>query len=226
MSAELEIILTEFREDKDKIRLDPALTSFKKYFPEARYVLYTNHDEDWQVDDVRVMSINDFGTRSVYNTVSYCKAQGLIDAQGDIAIAVDTDMCVVSENIRTIIPLTKAFKFCVTLNPRALVKVDGEVGLDGETRFNETKGYGTALNAGFLTMDTSYNKAKEMLKDWQDRLGGVRAQQLLWRSIYEHRVTPYILAPQWGVCREDVGIGNEVILHTGHKKVREYYGRT
>jgi len=46
----------------------------------------------------------------------------------------------------------------------------------------------------------------------------------MWRAVYQTEVAPYILPPQWCVCAENVGIGNEIILHIGHDKVREFYG--
>ena len=43
-------------------------------------------------------------------------------------------------------------------------------------------------------------------------------------AMHSINFAPCLLPPQWCVCREHVGIGNEIILHVGHPEVRKHYG--
>ena len=45
----------------------------------------------------------------------------------------------------------------------------------------------------------------------------------MWRAIWKQAWTPYVLPFQWCVCDMSVGINDVICLHTGHKKVADYY---
>ena len=85
-------------------------------------------------------------------------------------------------------------------------------------------GYSTTLvPMAFLTSD---GRAREMLELYRDNLTRevpIRGPSALWNACYEKRFAPYVLPPQWCVCGDDVGIGNEIVLHVGHKAVRTHY---
>ena len=50
-----------------------------------------------------------------------------------------------------------------------------------------------------------------------------RASLVMWKAAWETGIYPYILPKQWCVCDGNEGIGEEVILHVGHERVKKYY---
>lgn len=50
-----------------------------------------------------------------------------------------------------------------------------------------------------------------------------RASLAMWKAARELGVSPYLLPSEWCVCTEDIGIGDEIFLHVGHPKVKQYY---
>jgi hypothetical protein len=52
----------------------------------------------------------------------------------------------------------------------------------------------------------------------------IRGPTAMWRAIWRSNKNPYMLPPQWCVCQENCGVGNEIMLHVGHEKVKQYYG--
>jgi hypothetical protein len=85
---------------------------------------------------------------------------------------------------------------------------------------------GYAVNMTPIVFDTKNERARRVLTAYCESMlqNPVRGPLAMWRAIYQTGVAPCLLPPQWCVCAENVGIGNEVILHIGHSKVREFYG--
>ena len=157
----------------------------------------------------------------------YWKVKKLIDADGyDVAIAFDADIKIISDKVQAIFPLVKKFGLCLPANPRKLVKIDTEIGSGSDQGLDDTLGMGYAFNMTPVAVDRNNPLAMDTLRVYCDslRLNPVRGPLAMWRACFETGFFPCLLPPQWCVCAEDVGIGNEIILHTGHKKVREYYG--
>lgn len=50
-----------------------------------------------------------------------------------------------------------------------------------------------------------------------------RASLVMWKAAKELGISPYLLPTEWCVCGEDIGIGNEILLHVGHPKVSKFY---
>ena len=158
----------------------------------------------------------------------YWKVKKLLDADGyDVAIAMDADTRIVSDRVQAIFPLVKAFGLCLPANPRGLVAVDTEVGAGSDMRLDETQGMGHAFNMSPIAVDRSNFEAMEVLRVYCEILKAtpVRGPLAMWRAAYHVGFFPCLLPVQWCVCGENVGCGNEVILHVGHDKVREFYGK-
>ena len=189
----------------------------KNFFPESELRLYnedttkpafdTNHHRyGWRQHDLQQMI-------------------GLLESKADIAIAIDADMKMINPKIRTIIPLVKKFGFCIVASSRYVISHDTEIGADSDKQLDETQGTGYTMCTAFIAIDTANEKVREciteairMIKETPMRL-----PLILWRAIYKTGVHPYILPQNWCVCEEDLGIGNEIILHIGHQKVKEFY---
>jgi len=210
-------------------RLDPTLTTMLKFFPDLKLTVYTDHNMKitYNNSEVRVVKPLSVGhPRSNWRSSSYYKHYGLLQASNDIAVAMDADFHVASENVKYIVPLTKRFGVCIPLNPRYIVRKDTLIGTDSDKKLDETGGYGTAINAGVISFHTTNNKARKFLELYCNRrkVEG-RGTVSFWRATWDsgYGFNPYILPPQWCVCREHVGIGDEIILHIGHKEVKDYY---
>ena len=112
------------------------------------------------------------------------------------------------------------------MNPRFTVRKDTLVGADSDKQLDETGGFGLSINAGLCSFDRNNAKAREFLRMFCERrkVEG-RGTVSFWRTMWDktNDFHPAILPPQWCVCREHVGIGDEIILHAGHKEVKEFY---
>lgn len=211
----LEVIFAEFGG-----KFNPDIDNVKQYFPEAKISIFTNKD----CEDV-------FGDRSAfpdkwgYHMNDYWKVAKLLASEADIAIAFDADMRIVSDNVRAIIPLTINFGVCLPVNPRNLVKIDTEVGSHSDKKLDDTLGMGHAVNMTPIAFLNSRVRAEALLYNYLNTMKAnpVRGTLAMWRAIYDTGIMPCLLPRQWCVCAEDVGIGNEIILHIGHDKVREHY---
>jgi hypothetical protein len=143
-----------------------------------------------------------------------------------ISIAMDSDFYVYSPNVKYIIPLTEKFGLCTPLNPRYTVRKDTLVGADSDKKLDDSGGFGLAVNTGIVSFYRDNSKARKFLEAYcKRRKVEGRGTISFWRTMWDfaNEYTPYILPPQWNVCREHCGIGDEIILHIGHKQVRKYY---
>ena len=136
-------------------------------------------------------------------------------------------MFILNSEALTLIPMTKKFGVCLPANPRFLVNIDGNIGADGNMsrQYDDSNGNGFANNMSPISFDTSNPRARSLLEEYCNQMENnpVRGPLAMWRAQWETGVNPYLLPYQWCVCKSHCGIGNEIMLHVGHKEVAEYY---
>lgn len=221
-------------------RFNPTLKTMLRYFPEIKLTIYTDLlcedmslSKPWyslsnsNIEIIRpIVPFDSSHPRYGWRASSYFRAYGLANSEHKIAIAADADLYVLSDAVKMIIPLVERFGVCFPLNPRFLVKTDTLVGADSDKVLDETGGYGLAVNNGFMAADPTNSKAFQFLELYmKHRKQTGRGTIALWRATYEsgHNFNPYVLPPQWCVCKKHAGIGDEIVLHVGHKKVQDFY---
>ena len=188
---------------------------FQGFFPGSRITVITEGDCVGARDDPRWgWRMNDFH-----------KVKGLLDAETDIAIAFDADMRICSKDVTNIQWLARSFGLCLPANPRRMVKVDNEVGADAQLAIVPETGLMHAVNCGVIALDKMNEEAVRCAEEfmaimWTHPMRGPMAWVKAFRAT---GFFPCLLPAQWCVCADDVGIGNEIVLHVGHKKVKEHY---
>lgn len=236
-SVSVEFFFSEFGENRvnaggnkflSKSRLDPSFSSLKKYFPKAKYTVYS----DFNVNISGVNTIKSISPipdkdhpRYLYRTADYFKFISLINSTADFKCVVDTDMYIASPEIYSLVYLTKLFGFCASSNPRNLLKKDMRISFDAFEVTDLSGGLGHSYNQSPMTLwkddkngNLFFEKCAEIMQKEPSR-----ASLVMWKAAKELGVSPYLLPNEWCVCNEDVAIGDEVILHVGHSKVEEYY---
>lgn len=198
-------------------RFAPPIKNIEKYFPQSNVNILTEQ----QCPDIFGKGRPHWG--NFMN--DYYKVKGLLDSKADIAICFDADIKIVSDNVKAIFPLVKRFGLCLPANPRKLVKIDTEIGSHSDNQLDETLGMAYAFNMTPIAFNTKDNFARMALETYCNfmKSNPVRGPLNMWRAIYSSYFYPCLLPPQWCVCAEDIGIGNEIILHIGHEKVKDFY---
>ncbi len=235
---DIEFVFTEFGEkringggsDLDySNRLEPSLSGIKKFFPKARITVYT--DFEWkETEGITIKKVtspvkDSTHPRYGYRTVDYFKFLALSQATADFTCALDSDMLFVNENIYSLVFLTQKFGFCSAQNVRQIFNLDMRISKDTQNIADESMGNGYSYNQSPMTiwknnMDgTAFfqNCAEIMQKDPS------RASLVMWKSAWKTGLYPYVLPKQFCVCDGDEGCGDEIILHIGHKSVKNYY---
>ena len=224
----------------DEFRLDPTYSSVKRFFPESNLTLYTDKEElatNYSDVEVRLIDIDNSpftksNHRWGWHCCDYYEAKGLLNSDADIAISVDSDLMFVSDEVKTLLPITDKFGLCVPTNERQMVKVDGihTRGNDGDYHLDEDESRGNLLTydlwwAGFNTKD---ERGRRWLEEFCRLMetNTKRAPLQMSRAAWVTGVYPYSMTIQWGVGQAYVGCGNEIILHVGHDKVQDYYLET
>ena len=221
----------------DKYRLDPTYSSIKSFFPNAKLTLYTNTEElaknysdvEVRLVDVKESPFTKFNHRWGWHCCDYYQIKGLLESKADIAISVDSDLTFVSNEIETLLPITKKFGLCVPTNERQMVRVDGihTRGNDGDYYIDEDESRGN-----YLTYDlwwASFYTRNKRGRVWLEEFCRLmetnprRAPLQMSRAAWNTGVYPYSMPVQWGVGKGYIGCGNEIILHVGHKEVQNYY---
>ncbi|MEO1712681.1 MAG: hypothetical protein AAFU60_05040 [Bacteroidota bacterium] len=220
-----------------ELRLHPTFQSVRRFFEGANLVLYTDQEEigekypgvELRIIDVDKSPFDRKNHRWGWHCCDYYQVQGLLESKADIAISVDSDLVFVSEEVRTILPIIERFGICVPTNPRQLVKVDGihTRGNDGDYRIDEDESRGNLLTydlwwMGFDPMD---QRGRRWLEEFSSLMQAnpKRGPLQLTRACWNTGIFPYSMAKQWGVGKDDLGIGNEIILHAGHEEVIDFY---
>ena len=211
-------------------RLDPSLSTLKKYFPNAQYTVYS--DFELEIPGVNLKQIitspikDEEHPRHFYRTADYFKFKSLLDSEADFKCIIDTDMFVASEEIYRLVVLTELFGACAPYNTRNLLKRDMEISLDTKEITDMSNGFGHSYNQSPMTLwknhaaGTKFYQAccNLMIKEPS------RASRVMWNAAKETGFSPYLLPAEFCVCKGDEGIGNEVLLHVGHPSVAEFYG--
>lgn len=210
-------------------RLNPTLSTFRKYFPESKIIVYSDVKINIGVDNSElkiVKPITPNNKRSAWRSSSYYKHLGLLESESDISISMDSDFYVYSSNIKYIIPLTEKFGLCTPFNPRYTVRKDTLVGADSDKKLDESGGFGLSVNNGFTSFYRKNDRARKFLESYCERRKKEgRGTVSFWRTMWDYgdKFIPLILPVQWNVGREHCGVGDEIILHIGHKEVKDYY---
>ncbi len=155
----------------------------------------------------------------------YYKVWGLVHSKADVAVAFDADMRIVSKDVQYIEHLAKTFGLCLPANPRKLVKVDNEIGADAQVKISGDLGLMYAVNCGIIALCKENKKALECAETFLKIMEATPMRgPMAWAKAFD--ITdffPCLLPPQWCVCQEDIGCGNEIVLHAGHAKVKDFY---
>ena len=242
----IEIIFAEFgrRQNNNKIdfkmpRLDPTYSSIKRYFPEAKCILYTDQNDLNEVyPDIEIRLIDENNTPFNRNhkywgwfCCDFYQISGLLESKADIAISMDSDLMFTSDQVTTLLPITKKFGVCVPINERQLVKVDSihTRGNNGDYHIGEDESLGNILtyDLWWTSFDTSNDRARKYLEEVKIQMSEkhkhVRAPLHMSRAAWETGIYPYSMPIQWGVGNGHIGCKNEIILHVGHINVQNYY---
>lgn len=212
-------------------RLNPTLDSFRKIFPDALVTVVSDQDLP-VVDGVRTVKVSPpfsldeprYGWRSH----DYYQALGMLESTADIAIAMDSDMVVVSDAFRAIVELADIFGLALPINPRLLLKIDGGIGADStyDADADRTLGLGMTYNLTPIAFSTRHAQARTLLERYCEKMRQApgRGAVHLANASYELGYQPCVLPPQWCVCSprdlDSKHIWHEAIaLHVGHKDV-------
>lgn len=234
---DIEFLFCEFGETRvnaggnempESSRLNPSLYTLRHFFPKAKFTVYS--DFDLQEPGVNLVNVTSpipekEHPRYLYRTADYFKFKSLLNSTADFKCVVDTDMFAVSPEIYTLPYLTKLFGFCAPSNPRNLMKNDMAISLDSGEIPDMSRGFGHSYNQSPMTLwkqhsegHAFYEKCCEiMIKEPS------RASLVMWKAAQSTGYFPYLLSPEFCVCVGQEGIGNEVLLHVGHKSVAKYY---
>jgi len=217
-------------------KFNPTLDSFIKYFSNIEGVefsvsIYTDQDYTSQDESLTFIKKDPFFNpnhpRYGWRCNDYYKVQALLESDADIAISLDSDMLIVSQEVETIIPLTKKFGIALPANPRMLVRVDGNIGSDGciTKKYDDSRGNGFSTNMSPIAFDTKNTRARTLLEEYSRHMieDPVRGPLAMWRAQWTSGINPYVLPVQWCICNQDCGIGNEIILHLGNQPVIDHY---
>lgn len=238
-SKSIEFIFSEFNESRVNagganlsahIRLDPSLSTLKKYFPKAKFTVYSDFDlhiEGVQLIKVQTPVLQDKKNlpRHFYHLADYYKFKGMLNSDADIAIAIDSDMFVWSEHIYSLIYMTEKFGFCVPNSSAQSMNFEIATSLDTLPIEDESRGFGSACNITPMTLAKTSERGQAFYQACCDIMEQEpsRASIVMWKAAWKTTAYPYTLPKEFCVCRGSEGIGNEVILHVGHPSVTEYY---
>ncbi len=243
MKTKVNLVMAEFGVKRNnaggnklsnKDRLNPSLDSFLRVFKgediQVSVTVYTDqdHQDSNNIKYVKKDPIyNSKHPRFGWRCNDYYKVLALLESDGDIAISLDSDMFVLSKEALSILSLTKKFGVCLPANPRLLVSIDGNIGADGNItrQYDNSNGNGFANNMSPISFDTSNSRSRTLLREYCNQMENnpVRGPLAMWRAQWETGINPYLLPYQWCVCKSHCGIGDEIMLHVGHKEVAEYY---
>jgi hypothetical protein len=211
-------------------RLQPTLEGFWQQFPGARVTLYT--DFPCSTDGVDTVLVDPPFDRAHerygWRAHDYYQAYGLLQSEADVAIAMDSDMLIVSERFRTIVVLAERFGLALPANSRLQILREASWGEDSsyDLDLDPTEGTGFAYNLSPLAFATRHSPSRRLLELYcqfmRSRPG--RASLHLWEAVYFSGVNPYLLPFQWCICTpRDVDSrhiwGEEIVLHLGHPNV-------
>lgn len=225
----VELIFAEFR-FMDNRRLEdlcqPALGSFKRWFPEATYRIISErtHPIPKELDESNYRIGNRLN--------DYYQAIGLLTSEADIAIALDADLLVVNRRVRTILYLAKVFGVCLPMNARHFVWRDARSPEDGGPTFGRgfvsdaCEGMGASHATAFIALNKENEQARKLIEEYARQLleSPCRGPLAFWRAECRNRYHAYTLPPEWCLTGNMLAHHDDpVILHVGHETVREKF---
>lgn len=208
--------------------LDPAVTTFKKAYPDANVILYTDCLED--IEGVIIKRVTEHPGRIAedhprkgWRLADYYRAYGLLMSEG-YSVYLDSDMYVKNpELFKTGEAFAKKFGVAVPANSRDLVAIDGLIGADSNYKIGEDATFGTGYisNASPILYWSGSDRGREFLETYCKLFEAypVRGPINLWRAAWESGINPYMLPLQWCVCRDNLNVSYPICLHVGHKEV-------
>lgn len=238
-SKSIEFIFSEFNENRvnaggadlsQHSRLDPSLSSLRKYFPKAKFTVYS--DFDLKIEGVNLVKVENpvlqdkkHLPRHFYHLADYYKFKGMLDSNADIAVSIDSDMFVWSKEIYRLIYLTERFGFCVPNSSAKTMNFEINAQLDTIPITDNSNGYGTNCNITPMTLAKDSERGRIFYDSCCKMLINTpsRASIAMWNAAWDTSIYPYVLSKEFCIVKGDEGIGNEVLLHVGHPSVSEYY---
>lgn len=238
-SKNIEFIFSEFNEHRvnaggadlsQHSRLDPSLSSLRKYFPKAKFTVYS--DFDLKIEGVNLVKVENpvlqdkkHLPRHFYHLADYYKFKGMLESKADIAISIDSDMFIWSDAIYRLIYLTERFGFCVPNSSGRSMNFEVASSLDTIPIDDESKGFGITCNITPMTLSKNSENGKAYYKACCQKMEQEpsRASIVMWKAAWQTGVYPYLLPQEFCVVRGLQGIGNEALLHIGHTEISEYY---
>lgn len=240
-SKNIEFIFSEFNEQRVNAggadlskhsRLDPSLTSLRKFFPNAKYTVYSDFDLNIKGEGIQLKKVEQpvlqdkkHLERHFYHLADYYKFKGMLESDADIAIAIDSDMFVWSEEIYRLIYLTDRFGFCVPTSSGRSMNSEVETSLDTAPITDESNGFGTNCNITPMSLAKHSERGRAYFQACCDEMekAPYRASIIMWKAAWNTKIYPYCLPKEFCVVRGLQGIGHEVLLHIGHQVVSDYY---
>lgn len=245
--SRIEIVLAEFGSYRTNAgdaqlpaeRLEPSLSSFLRWFPEASVAVYT--DQDWEsTDRYRVVKVKPpfekdhprYGNRCN----DYYGPLGVAESKSDVAISVDSDLLIVNPDVRSIIPLVMHFGLCMPTNGRHIVWRDARSPLDGGAVDDKSRGCGMCHCTAFIACNQNDIRGRSLLSDYAHQVyddanykQGARGPLSFWRASWKAMCFPCTLPREWCITGSNLGDAESsgrtvpIILHVGHETVREHY---
>lgn len=238
--AKIELVMSEFGHHRANAggatlplrdRLNPTLHGFRGLWPKAVVTLYT--DQDWPAEaGLQVRKVDPPFDRSHprygWRAHDYYQIFGLLNSTADVAVAMDSDMEIVSSKFGFLTELAKRFGLTVPINPRMLLGIDGGIGVDStyEPSEDPSGGVSIAYNLTPIAFSTDHQAARRTLEDYAARLaanpgrGAVHLSAACLATGFQPHVLPY----QWCVSSpRDVDSkhiwSDALALHVGHADV-------
>ena len=214
MKPRIAIILAEYG------RPAPDVTQYRETWPEANIQVFSGSD----LPDVP--QLDPKHPRYGWRMNDYYKVRKMLDSGADVAMCFDADMRIVDrEAARTLPLLADTFGVCLPINPRYLVKVDFQVGADVTGATDQTMWYGPSVNCSPIAIDLRDVERRELAEEYCRIMleHPKRGPVAWWHAMLNTAIVPLILPPQWCVCERHIGVGGEIILHTGHASVKRHY---
>lgn len=217
----LEICFAEF----GPRAVEPNLAHFRKVWPDATF--HVSHAGNTP-DVPQLEPSNQFYPMRMHN---YWQAKRMLASRADVIIALDSDMWVQDiEAARKLPEIAMRFGLCAPINPRRLLSVDIRKGVDSDREQWPFGGLGMPINCSPIACAPRARLACEHLATVKRFTESMEVKPhrgtVTWvRAEYSSKWPIYKLPIHWCVCQEDVGIGDEIMLHIGHGRVQEFYGR-
>lgn len=212
MRKTIEFIYNEYRADGKPVEIDAS--NVLKYFPAAK------------ITSRQLPIAFDKHPRQLWRQHDYADFKTICESRAEVAVAYDADMVMVSDKVKALTLLVRRFGFCVAASGRYTVAEDTRIGADSDGKLDETAGTGFAICPAVMAVDPNNQRVRQVMEVAASIMleNPMRGPLALWRAIWQTGIYPYMLPQQWCVCGDHLGIGDEIILHAGDRKVRDYYG--